>query len=90
MDTVMATTKTAGPTFDELVAHGWSPDQAHKLLENPEGLVAEMVKEGWPERDARIRVASPSFWFDLFAVDDDEGEPPSLEELVARDRAASR
>jgi hypothetical protein len=84
----MSTTKAAGPTFDELIAHGWTAQKARQLLDDPEGLVAELVRAGWPERDARIRVASPLFAFDIVFADF-EGEMPSLEELVARDRAAA-
>ena len=85
---MMVTKATTGATFDQLIAHGWKPDQARKLLDDPEGFVAELVQAGWPEGDARIRVASPLFAFDIVFASV-EGEPPSLEELVARDRAAA-
>jgi hypothetical protein len=89
MDIVMVTKATTQASFDQLVAHGWAPDRARKLLADPEALVAELVQEGWPERDARIRVASPLFTFDI-VFGDIEGESPSLQELVTRDRAAAQ
>jgi hypothetical protein len=88
MDIVMVAKTTTKPTLDQLIAHGWPIDQARKLFSDPEALVAELVQAGWPERDARIRIASPLFDFDI-VYGDAEVEPPSLEELVARDRASA-